>query len=108
MLIVLFTACVLYVAIKMMQGKHGASDFGTAFAIVLVPALILFVGNLAIGLLGWPLELGFVVMFAAVCAVFYMSRSTFDWSNRKSALLALIYLLSLIVAQLLVALWMPQ
>jgi len=45
MLVALLTAVVLYFSIQLLQKDRDATDFGTVFIIVFVPALILFISN---------------------------------------------------------------
>ncbi|MDF0533629.1 hypothetical protein KDN34_10165 [Shewanella yunxiaonensis] len=99
MIIVLITAVVLYFSIQLLQRDRAATDFGTAFTIVFVPALIIFLGNLAIGLLGLPPLLTFVPMALAIVSIFLISKHAFEWGNKKSLILTAIYFLTLVVSE---------
>ena len=99
MLVALLTAVVLYFSIQLLQKDRDATDFGTVFIIVFVPALILFISNVIIGTMGLNPLFSFIPMVVSVAVVFFMSNNIFEWGNKKSAALSAIYIVTLIGAQ---------
>ncbi len=96
MIVALLTAVILYFSIQLLQRDRDAADFGTAFAIVFVSGVILVLGNIAIGLMELNPLLGLIPMLLALASIFLMSKSIFEWGNKKSFALCGIYLVSLI------------
>jgi len=94
MISVIIVGVIMYFAINLLQKKEDKIDFGTAFTIVIAPAIVLFLANLAINLIGLPEILGLVGLLIAILLVFFMSKSYFEWGAGKAASLCAIYLAS--------------
>ena len=64
--------------------------------LVLVPGLVMFLINLAIGIMGLNQLVSILGLVAGVLIVFLISKNAFDWSKTKSASLASIYFVAII------------
>jgi hypothetical protein len=84
----------MYFTINLLQKKEDKVDFSTAFTIVIAPAIVLFIANLCIGLMGLPEFIGLIALVLALILVFFMSKNYFDWGAGKAATLCGVYLAS--------------
>ncbi|MEC4727717.1 hypothetical protein HWQ46_19410 [Shewanella sp. D64] len=102
MISLLITTTVMFSAIKLMHKDRDVVDFGLVFMLVLVPAIVIFLANMAIAIFSLNELFLLIALIAGIVIVFFMSKNAFDWSKRRAASLSAIYLITTIGAEILV------
>jgi len=92
----------MYITISILQRKEGGADFGLAFMIVLIPAIVMFLTNLAVTLFDLNPIFSLASFVIGVLLVFFVSKNAFDWKWGKAAILTSVYLVSSIGAEIVI------
>lgn len=103
MIVLLITAFLMYITISILQKKEGGTDFGLAFMIVLIPAIVMFLTNLAVTLFDLNPIFSFVSFVIGVLLVFFVSKNAFEWKWGEATILTLVYLISSIGSEIVIA-----
>ncbi len=92
----------MFIAIKLMYKDGDVIDFGLVFMLALIPAIVMFLTNLAIGILKISDLFSLLGLTAGIIIVFLMSKNAFEWSKARAASLAAIYLVTIIGTEVLI------
>ncbi|WKE65182.1 hypothetical protein PVT67_16185 [Gallaecimonas kandeliae] len=103
MLSIFLTAVAIYITVRILEKDPQAMDLGTVFMMVLIPAIVMILGNAAIGLLGLPALLSLAVLALSVLLVFLLSKHFFQWQWGKALILSVVYLVTLSGSSVLVS-----
>ena len=93
----------MYITISILQRKEGGTDFGLAFMIVLIPAIVMFLTNLVVTLFVLNPIFSFASFVIGVLLVFFVSKNAFDWKWGKATILTSVYFISSIGSEIVVA-----
>lgn len=99
MLSVLFTAVVMFIAIKLMHKDGDVIDFGLVIMLAIAPMLVLWLSSAVAAGFGLNELASLIGLLMALVTVFVFSKNAFEWSKKRALGLSSVYLLALVAAE---------